>query len=156
MQMFCPGCGSENDAEKKYCRQCGKPLSAVRVALDGRIDEAIKVVKGEEGNFRYRLRIALAVFLILVSIATIFSGGWLGFSNLQSAAVILIIILLLFLQSARKSHRVARLLNTQTQAVDLGLSQTDAGSPLNPSPSAASVATSDASVTEQDTFRLHR
>jgi len=153
--MFCPECGSENDVER-YCRRCGKSLSAVRLALDGRIDEAIKIVQGEEGNFRYRLRIVRMVFLILVSIATIFTGGWFGFSNLQSAAVILIIVLLLYLQSARKAHRVARLLNTQTPSGDLGLSKTNERAALNSSSSTASVATPDASVIERETIRLNR
>ena len=155
--MFCPACSSENDPEKSYCRRCGLSLVAVRLALDGRVDQAIKVAKKDQSKVRYRVRIALCVFLILVAIATIFSNGWFGFSNLQSAAVILIIMLLVFMQTMRQSRQIARLLDTETPSESLSPSEIDqADRALNP-PSkhvAASAITPNPSVTEQDTLRL--
>ena len=153
--MFCPECGIENDVDKSYCRRCGKALAAVRLALDGRIDQAIKLVKKDQSKIYYSVRIGVCVFLVLVSIATIFSRGWFGFSNLQSAAVILIIMLLLFMQSVHKSRLVARLLNTETRAAHLNSSTTTAAQALNkPTNVTASVLAQDASVTEQDTLKL--
>jgi hypothetical protein len=157
--MFCPECGSENDDARSYCRRCGRSLVAVRLALEGRIDHAIKALEKEQGsNFRYWLRISLSAFLILVSIATIFTNGWLGFSNLQSAAVILIIMLLLFMQNVRKFRLIARLLDTEIPSGRLRVSQTDTtrDRSLNapPTHAPASAITPNPSVTEQDTLRL--
>jgi hypothetical protein len=134
-------------------------LVAVRLALEGRIDHAIKALEKEQGsNFRYWLRISLSAFLILVSIATIFTNGWLGFSNLQSAAVILIIMLLLFMQNVRKFRLIARLLDTEIPSGRLRVSQTDTtrDRSLNapPTHAPASAITPNPSVTEQDTLRL--
>ena len=46
--MFCPRCATENKKEQKYCRQCGLTLPAVRLALEGRVDEAIQKYKKSE------------------------------------------------------------------------------------------------------------
>ena len=90
--MFCPQCGSDNDADKKFCRSCGQSLAAVRLALDGRVEAAIKMSEGEQRLTPHRIRMGLAVFLIAVALATIFSSGRIGFSNVQSAALVLILI----------------------------------------------------------------
>jgi len=46
--MFCPRCATENKKEQKYCRQCGLTLPAIRLALEGRVDEAIQKYKKSE------------------------------------------------------------------------------------------------------------
>lgn len=43
--MFCPRCGASNDSEQKFCRQCGQALTAVRLATEGRVDEALEKLK---------------------------------------------------------------------------------------------------------------
>src|ERR1041384_5229288 len=43
--MYCPRCGAQNKAEQKYCRQCGLPLTIVRLALEGQADKAIEKYK---------------------------------------------------------------------------------------------------------------
>jgi hypothetical protein len=43
--MFCPRCGTENKLEQHYCRQCGLTLPAVKLALEGQVDEAIGNLK---------------------------------------------------------------------------------------------------------------
>lgn len=43
--MFCPRCATENKKEQRYCRQCGVTLPAIRLALEGRVDEAIQKYK---------------------------------------------------------------------------------------------------------------
>ncbi|HKY04700.1 MAG TPA: zinc-ribbon domain-containing protein, partial [Blastocatellia bacterium] len=46
--MFCPNCGTNNNPEQKYCRQCGQHLAATRIALEGGFDHALdKLKKGE-------------------------------------------------------------------------------------------------------------
>jgi uncharacterized membrane protein YvbJ len=115
--MFCPQCGSENNLEKGYCRQCGLSLTAVRLALDGRVQEAIKISDGDRKLWRYRLRVGIASLFILIAIATIVTGGKIGFSNIQSAAFVLIIIMILFIHVSRKSHRIARLLGAEDQSI---------------------------------------
>lgn len=46
--MFCPRCATENKLEQRYCRQCGLTLPAIRLALDGQVDEAIQKYKKSE------------------------------------------------------------------------------------------------------------
>ena len=46
--MFCPRCATENKKEQRYCRQCGLTLTNIRLALDGRVDEAIQKYKKSE------------------------------------------------------------------------------------------------------------
>ena len=45
--------------------------------------------EGEQRPMTYRVRIGIGVFFIVVGIVTIFTGGRIGFSNIQSAALIL-------------------------------------------------------------------
>src|SRR5262245_40931853 len=153
--MFCPACGSDNDGDKKYCRSCGQPLSAVRLALDGRVDAAIKMSEGERRLKPHRVRVGLGIFLILVGLFTIFTGGAVGFSNVQSAAVVLILMMVFFIYISRKSHRIARALDADDQTLRLDRSDSDpaairAGNPgvLKPAP--------DGSVTDQETIKLKR
>lgn len=155
--MFCPNCGSDNDAEKSYCRQCGQPLAAVRLAMDGRVDEAIKTLEGHQRVRFYRVCIVISVFLILIAISTIFTAGKYGFSNVQSAALILIIIVIFFMQLARKSHQVARVLDVDNQSEDLKLSQSITGHAAIGRGQPATITLSEpaaGSMTEQDTLKL--
>jgi len=139
--MFCPQCGSENNLEKNYCRQCGLTLSTVRLAMDGRVDNAIKIVDREKSLWRYRFRLGISSLFILIAIATIVTGGKIGFSNIQSAAVILIIVMIVFMHFSRKSHRIARLLDAEDQLATSNLIRTrDTVAP--------------SSITEQSTMQL--
>lgn len=38
--MFCPRCAAQNKPEQKFCRNCGLSLPSVRLALDGKVEEA--------------------------------------------------------------------------------------------------------------------
>ena len=151
--MFCPQCGSENDVDKRYCRSCGQELSAVRLALDGRVEAAIKMSEGERRPTPHRIRVGLAIFAMAIGIATIISGGSIGFSNIQSAAVVLILMMVFFIYTSRKTHRIARALDVEPQTPEL--KRTDSGpvsmatgnqTALKPAP--------DGSVTDQETLKL--
>ena len=145
--MFCPHCGSENKLEK-YCRQCGQSLGSVRLVLDGRIDEAKKTIDGDKKLWPYRLRMAIAGLLIVIAIATILTGGKIGFSNIQIATLLFIILTILLMRRWRKSHRVARLLDTEDQPA----ARLQAGTT---SPADTNLL-SPGSITEQSTLELKR
>ena len=153
--MFCPQCGSDNDADKKYCRSCGQPLAAVRLALDGRVDAAIKLSEGEQRLKPHRIRMGIAVFLIAVALATIFSGGRIGFSNVQSAALVLILMMIFFILTSLKAHRIARALAVEDQTTGSNRAESDPVSIRAANPVALKQPP-DSSVTDQETIRLHR
>ena len=48
--MFCPKCGAENGSGQAFCRRCGLSLRAVRLASEGRVDEALAGVNKGSGN----------------------------------------------------------------------------------------------------------
>ena len=153
--MFCPQCGSENNADKKFCRSCGQPLSSVRLALDGRVDAAIKMSEGEQRLTPYRIRIGVGVFLIVVGILTIFTGGRIGFSNIQSASLILILMMVFFIYVSRKSHSIARALDSEDQSQGLDRTDAEVASIKTGNPSVLKQAPN-SSVTDHETIKLNR
>lgn len=63
--MFCPGCATENGSEQGFCRRCGLSLSGVRIASEGRLDEALlKLSKGSG-------RITAGLVVILVGLLNV-------------------------------------------------------------------------------------
>lgn len=65
--MFCPQCGTENEAEQSFCRKCGLPLSAVRLAVDGSVAKALAKVKQSDkalrnGTFVSALLLAITLY----------------------------------------------------------------------------------------------
>jgi hypothetical protein len=144
--MFCPHCGSENKLEK-YCRRCGQSLEALRLVLDGRIDEAKNIIQGDKKVWSYRLRMTIAGLLIIIAIATILTGGKIGFSNIQSATLLFIILTIVLMHRWRKSHRIARLLDTEESVAQLQAGTTAPGDTKVISPG---------SITEQSTLELKR
>ena len=153
--MFCPECGSENDADKKYCRNCGQALAAVRLALGGQVDAAITMSHGEARLRTHRIRLGIGIFFILVGLATIFTGGRIGFSNIQSAALVLILMTLFFIHVSRKSHRVARALDRGDQTPGLDHADSDPASIKAANPTVLKQAPN-GSVTDQETIKLNR
>jgi len=45
IKMFYPRCGTENDLEQGYCRQCGLSFTDVRLALQGAATESLAQLK---------------------------------------------------------------------------------------------------------------
>ena len=153
--MFCPQCGSENDVNKRYCRSCGQELSAVRLALDGRVEAAIKMSEGERRQTPHRIRVGLAIFLIAIGVATIISGGSIGFSNIQSAALVLILMMVFFIYTSRKAHRIARTLDVEDQKPELNRTDSDPLS-IGTGNQTTRKHAPDSSVTDQETLKLRR
>jgi hypothetical protein len=154
--MFCPRCGTENDSELSYCRTCGQTLSSVRLALEGRVDQAITTLRKEQKISVHRVRVVASAILILTALATLLTAGRFGFANVGSAAILLIITLIFFLQLVLKTRRVARLLDPEAEPRDLM---------TNPSPTSLPEARTNAlhapvhktpeSITERTTIKLH-
>ena len=152
--MFCPRCGTENDSELSYCRTCGQGLSSVRLALEGHVDQAITTLKTEQNVSVHRVRLAVSALLILTALATLFTGR-IGFSNVGSAAIVLIITLIFFLQLALKTRRVARLLNPEAESKNLMTHPLATSLPeARTNPLDAPVHEAQVSVTERTTIKL--
>lgn len=57
--MFCPRCATENKLEQRYCRQCGLTLPAVKLALEGQVDEAAMNLKKSKTALEWGLIIVV-------------------------------------------------------------------------------------------------
>jgi hypothetical protein len=154
--MYCPRCGIENNLDQKYCRGCGQSLTSVRLALEGGVDEAITALRKEQSLTRHRVRMVISSLLILIAIATIFTAGRFGISNVQSGAAILIIVLIVFMKLALKTRRAARALNVEQRENLLP----ESGAPSLESSSTRTLESAESqphlSVTEQSTLELKR
>src|SRR5687768_4182616 len=105
--MYCPDCGTLNDASPSYCRKCGRSLVGVNLALDGRVEEAITKFKKSEDLLATGLLI-FAAFL-LGAIVMLFLEGPRPFSF--SVLLGLLISLPIVLSGLIKIDRVRRLLD---------------------------------------------
>ncbi len=43
--MFCPKCGTHDEAQQKFCRQCGQTLANLQLALHSQPDESVKYLE---------------------------------------------------------------------------------------------------------------
>jgi hypothetical protein len=71
--MFCPRCSAQNKLEQKFCRQCGLSLPSVRLALEGKIDEAAATIKKDFDKLASGA-LTLIIFALIALIASFFSG----------------------------------------------------------------------------------
>ena len=71
--MYCPQCGTQNEARQSYCRQCGQPLMSVQLALDGRVDEATAKFKKAEDLLAGGL-LTFAIFVLAGIISMVLAG----------------------------------------------------------------------------------
>jgi len=113
------------------------------------VDHALTTLRSEQKVWVYRVRLALGIILILTALATLFTGGRIGFANVGSAAILLIITVLFFLQLALKSRRVARLLNPEAEPTGLASSLTEARTNALP------VHNAPVSIAERTTLKLN-
>lgn len=70
--MFCPQCGAQNKIEQKFCRNCGQSLPAVRMALEGRIDEAVATLEKDFDKLSSGA-VTLMIFTIIALAISFFS-----------------------------------------------------------------------------------
>lgn len=70
--MFCPKCGAQNKIEQKFCRNCGQSLPAVRMALEGRIDEAVARLEKDFDKLSSGA-VTLVIFTIIALAISFFS-----------------------------------------------------------------------------------
>ena len=76
--MYCPDCATLNDSQTRYCRKCGRSLTGVQMALEGRIDDAIEKFKKSEdllglGLLIFALTMLGALFMLFFEGPRIFS-----------------------------------------------------------------------------------
>ncbi|HKX32535.1 MAG TPA: zinc-ribbon domain-containing protein [Blastocatellia bacterium] len=71
--MFCPRCGAQNKAEQKYCRQCGLSLSAVKLALEGTVDEVAVTIEKDFDRLTSGV-MALVIFMVVALVSGFFSS----------------------------------------------------------------------------------
>ena len=153
--MFCPQCGTQNDARQSYCRQCGQPLSTVRLALEGSADEALAKFKKGSDSVAGGL-VTIGIFLINAIIAFLIGGVW-------PAAIAIVLGLLIALPiiiaGTVRLQRAERLLadRNKSDGPSLGPSgRRHASLPTAPTtdPLGSNLSLPD-SVTEHTTFELH-
>lgn len=133
--MFCPRCATENKPEQRYCRHCGLALPAVRLAIEGHVDEAIKKYKNSEDAFGCAFMLLLiggvsagiSVYFNAWPIAII--GGALGFL----LSLILIGVAMSRIGKANKLLSPQEKKNEQ-DAPALNQAAHAAGAPLPPAP----------------------
>jgi len=64
--MFCPRCATENNETQKFCRQCGLSLGVARLALDGRAEDALPLVKNAQATVGWCIGVVVLVLLTLI------------------------------------------------------------------------------------------
>ena len=81
--MFCPKCGTQDELNKGYCRQCGQALSGVQVALEGSADQSLQKLKASQ-KWIGAGSATLAVFTLIGLVIAIlgFALNDAGFSNI--------------------------------------------------------------------------
>jgi len=153
--MFCPSCATENQPAQKYCRRCGRPLAGVHLALEGRVDEAIKTLRIGEKTPHVKF-ILLAAALLLLSITTIHAlrtGAPLAFLLMPACGLLLGLLIGLSKRTFKLWH-VKRLLNAGVEFKSL--TTNSVASPDFPIASNSSAAKPPVpvSVTENTTLEL--
>jgi hypothetical protein len=161
--MFCPKCGAQNKVEQKFCRSCGQSLTTLRMALEGRIDEAAAKLEKDADKLASGA-VTLAIFAAIALIPSLISGS-------GSAAVNLILGLLIagpmIYKGMKRLDRTIKLLNpaeaaqskiepSQTQTVFAKPEPSAAALPAVPDTDPLQVTPASASVTEHTTLHLKR
>ncbi len=157
--MFCPQCGASNDRDQKFCRQCGQALTAVRLAIEGRVDEALeKLRKGEDSLASGAINLAIfsSIALVMSVVATFFNAFGSGPWPMINIAIGLAIGLPLAIRGIRRLERARKILEAEDQKNRAELTDR-AKVRLPEAPNTAPTAlprTTPASVTEHTTYEL--
>jgi hypothetical protein len=97
--MYCPNCGSDNQAEIKFCTRCGTNLGVVSDALTGKLAVSSKIdermVRLLKNYYRGRRSVTIGGSMLLVGLivqAIVLAFGFpeklIGFAALAAAPII--------------------------------------------------------------------
>lgn len=149
--MFCPKCGDENGSAQAFCRRCGLSLPAVRLASEGRVEEALTRLSKGSGN----LTGGSLIFIIGLLNALINGYFFAWESALISALAGAGVGVPLIAAGMVRVRRARRLLNPQEESKEL---PEGVPTPSLPAADDAGARTSPTlgrdSVTEQTTLKL--
>ena len=157
--MFCPRCNTQNESEQKYCRQCGLPLSSIRLALEGRAEEALS--KYKKGGRALSAGTIILIVCVLIALLNFFlSSEPRNYGVLINLLIGLLVALPMIITGLVRVSRAERLLKDKDLAIHLIRGQTDESALLPPAshkidPLAESLSVQN-SVTEQTTLKLER
>jgi len=155
--MYCPRCAAQNRPEQKYCRQCGLALPAVRLAAEGRVDEALAGLKRSEGALSGGA-VTLLIFL-LIALVNFFFSSEKSWGMLFNMVLGLLIAGPIIFAGLRRLERAMELLEAADQPARPALDPTRAAAPAGaafpPAPDTDPLSVpAPRSVTEQTTFNL--
>lgn len=155
--MFCPLCDTQNESEQGYCRRCGLSLSSVRLAVNGRAEEALSTYK-KGGSALSAGAMILAVCVLIALLNFFLSSGPRNYGMLINLLVGLLVALPIIISGMVRVSRAGGLLKDEDVAVRQIRRQTDEPASLPPGtrridPLAESSSARN-SVTEQTTLKL--
>lgn len=156
--MYCPKCSAQNETEQKYCRRCGLPLTIARLALEGRVDEALaQYKKGGDSLSFSTILLAICLFGALINLFLI-PGPWNGYAVVANSILGLVIALPLIITGLVRLSRAKRLLSSEDQTPRLKKAESHQTAALLPPATVTdpvlSRASIPSSVTEQTTLNL--
>ena len=157
--MYCPRCNIQNKSEEKYCRQCGLPLGSVRLALEGRAEEATSQYKKGGGSLSAGA-IILTVCVLIALLNFFLSSEPRNYGVLINLLIGLLVALPMIVAGLVRVSRAERLLKDKGLAISLVGKQTDEPALLSPADHQNDLPveslSSPNSVTEQGTLKLKR
>lgn len=112
--MFCPRCGTQDEPEQGFCRQCGQSLSGVRLAVGGSPVKSLEALRDGEklihggGN---TLTVFTLVALVISIISVVLTGATYNISIIINLLLGLAIGLPLTLAGRAKLRRASHLLS---------------------------------------------
>jgi len=72
--MFCPRCAAQNKLEQKFCRNCGLSLPSVRLALEGKVEEASATI-AKDVDHLVGGAVTFGIFALIALISAFFDRG---------------------------------------------------------------------------------
>lgn len=156
--MFCPKCGIQNKDDQKFCRGCGQSLPAVRMALEGRLEEGLQALNKDFDKLASGA-VTLIVFASIALAASFFSSGSAIFNLVLG---LLIAAPMIFIGMKRLQNSI-KLLDPKEQPKSLPASPhaalpsaeaQPAALPSVPDTDPLNVAATPSSVAEHTTFQL--
>lgn len=151
--MYCPDCGTINENRPSFCRQCGRSLTGIQLAVDGRVDEAIAKFKKSEDLLGTGL-VIFAVFVVAALVSLFLTGVYPFAISIGLGLIICVPIVFLGLL---RVDRVRRLLDPGEKQASLLAQSKENRSSLPPAPTTDALPTgpiAPGSVTEQTTLNL--